>query len=141
MLNMKSHLSSAPWSEELAFARHLADIADKIALKHLADSSPILTKSDNSLVTAADLEIQGALLEELTAHRPHDIVAAEEGEMQEICATDNAVRLWAIDPIDHTNNYARGLPVFGTLVSLLWNSRPVVGVISAPAIGKRWWGA
>ncbi|WP_422742707.1 inositol monophosphatase family protein [Micromonospora sp. WMMD754] len=120
---------------DLALAQELADKADQITLAHLAAGPAATVKPDRSLVTEADLATERALAAIIAARRPTDALAAEELHGDRIVAG----RCWVVDPIDHTNNFARGLPYFGTLIALLVEGRPVVAVVSAPALGRRWW--
>ncbi|MFI6820246.1 inositol monophosphatase family protein [Micromonospora sp. NPDC050187] len=120
---------------DLALALTMADLADEITLRHFHAAPVASTKPDRSLVTEADLEVERSLSAFLAAHRPTDGIAAEETRPQTVIEG----RCWAIDPVDHTNNFARDLPFYGTLIALLDQGRPVVGVVSAPALGRRWW--
>jgi histidinol-phosphatase len=116
-------------------ALELAEQADKITMAHFAVGSAVTVKPDRSLVTEADLETEQALAAVLAERRPGDAIAAEELHGDQITGG----RCWVIDPIDHTNNFARGLPYYGTLIAMLEDGRPVVGVVSAPALKRRWW--
>lgn len=120
--------------EDLGLAIDLAQRADEITMNLFADAR-VSIKHDRSLVTEADLLVEREAENLISRRRPNDSLIAEEWHRK----TAPADRCWAIDPIDHTNNYARGLPVFGTLIALLEHGTPVVGVISAPAIEMRWW--
>ena len=86
-------------------------------------------------VSDADLAVEEALRAELAESRPADAVLGEEfgGEV----AFEG--RQWVIDPIDGTKNFVRGVPVWATLISLLVDGEPVVGVVSAPALTRRWY--
>ncbi|MCP2337088.1 inositol monophosphatase family protein [Actinomadura rupiterrae] len=120
--------------DDLAVALALADVADAITLRHFRSAGlAIRTKADRSLVTEADTETETALRAYLAEHRPHDTVLGEEegGVLGDRC--------WLLDPVDHTANFARGMPVFATLIALAEDGRPTVGVVSAPAMGRRWW--
>jgi histidinol-phosphatase len=127
---------STNYASDLDLALELAGRADAITMD-LFTSSRATVKADRSLVTEADLLVEDEAAKLLGRERPEDAIIAEEAHSDTIPKR----RSWAIDPIDHTNNYARGLPVFGTLISLLENGRPVVGVVSAPVMGMRWWAA
>jgi len=91
-------------------------------------------KADGSLVSTVDIVVERKLRDELVRERPADAVRGEE-------ETDfgTAVRSWLIDPIDHTNNFVRGIPMFATLLALRVDERTELGVVSAPALGRRWW--
>ncbi|HEY0534643.1 MAG TPA: inositol monophosphatase family protein, partial [Actinoplanes sp.] len=72
--------------------------------------------------------------------RPRDAVLGEEFGVSE-AAAGHGTRRWVIDPIDGTKNFVRGVPVWATLIALLEGDTPVAGLVSAPALGRRWWGA
>jgi histidinol-phosphatase len=127
-------LSNLKHADDLQLALDLADRADRITMELFAAPRTSI-KADRSLVTEADLLVEQEAADVLRKLRPGDALMAEEAH-GDVTPQD---RTWAIDPIDHTNNYARGLPVFGTLIALLEAGRPVVGVVSAPAMGRRWW--
>lgn len=95
-------------------------------------------KSDLTPVTVADRAVEDAWRERLGRDRPHDDVLGEErGGGQRPVGT--VARRWVLDPIDGTKNYVRGVPVWASLVALEREENPVVGVVSAPALGRRWW--
>lgn len=123
------------FQEDLRFARDLADMAHVISLeRYRALDLTVETKPDRSPVTDADKAVEQALRAAIREERPHDAVYGEEfgGELQ-------SGRQWIIDPIDATANFLRGVPVWGTLIALVIDGDPVVGVVSAPALGRRWW--
>jgi len=102
------------------------------------------TKPDLTPVTEADRAAELALRAALRDRRPSDAVLGEEGGEEPGDGTaepDGPARRWVIDPIDGTKSYARGIPVWATLVALEHDGVPVVGVVSAPALGARWWAA
>nr|WP_240977499.1 inositol monophosphatase family protein [Planctomonas sp. JC2975] len=117
----------------------LADAADAISgARFRANDLHITTKPDRTHVTDADQTVERAIRELLTAERPHDAVLGEEyGDSGE--DPRSAHRIWIIDPIDGTHSFERGLPMWGTLIALVVDGEPVVGVASSPALGKRWW--
>ena len=84
----------------------------------------------------ADTATERALREVLGCERPDDAVSGEEYGIE-----GAGTRRWVIDPIDGTKNYVRNVPVWATLIALLDGTDPVVGVVSAPALGRRWWAA
>jgi histidinol-phosphatase len=122
---------------ELAFALELADEADKISLSRFrAHDLVVETKPDLSPVTEADRAVEQAIRARLGAERPgHGVVGEEFG------STGGSGARWIIDPIDGTKNYVRGMPVWGTLIALEVDAELTVAVVSAPAIGRRWWAA
>jgi histidinol-phosphatase len=129
--------STTPFADDLALAVRLADAADAIsAAKFRSRELHIDVKPDRTHVTEADLAVERALREILSAERAGDSILGEEYGVE-----GDARRQWIIDPIDGTANYLRGVPVWGTLVALAIDGVPVVGVVSSPALGKRWWAA
>jgi histidinol-phosphatase len=127
---------TSSYADDLKLAHEMADIAADVALRYFLNT-PVRVKADRSLVTEADLAIEREIAKILSRERPDDSLLAEELHQD----TAGTQRLWAVDPIDHTNNYARGHKAFATLIALMEGGRPVVGVISAPALQQRWWGA
>jgi histidinol-phosphatase len=123
---------------DLAFALELADLADAITLPRFrAVDLAVETKPDLTPVSDADRAVERAIRERLAEARPGDAVLGEE----EGGTDDSAAARWILDPIDATKNYVRGIPVFATLIALERGGQVTVGVVSAPALGKRWWAA
>ncbi|MEO7123034.1 MAG: inositol monophosphatase family protein, partial [Lacisediminihabitans sp.] len=122
---------------DLALALQLADMADAISMDRFrANDLVVTTKPDMSPVSDADKSVENALRGALLDSRPDDAILGEE------FGTDGeSSRQWIIDPIDGTKNYVRGVPIWATLISLAIDGVPVVGVVSAPALGRRWWAA
>ncbi|MGH3950183.1 MAG: inositol monophosphatase family protein, partial [Pseudonocardiaceae bacterium] len=120
------------------FALSLADAADRITLSRFrAGDLRVGSKPDRSPVTDADTAVEDAIRALIAENRPGDAVAGEErGGFHEGALTG---RTWILDPIDGTKNFLRGVPVWATLIALVSDGVPVVGVVSAPALGKRWW--
>jgi histidinol-phosphatase len=124
-------------SADLELALSLADGADAIALPRFrASDLRVETKPDLTPVTDADRAVERALRERLARERPGDGVLGEE----EGGAGGDAVR-WVLDPIDGTKNFSRGIPLWATLIALERDGTVVCGVVSAPALGHRWWAA
>lgn len=124
-------------TDDLALALRLADAADAISAAHFRSRElHVDTKADHSFVTEADLAVERAVRDILAAERPADGILGEE-----YGTAGDTSRQWIIDPIDGTSNYLRGAPVWGTLIALAHEGKPVVGVVSSPALGKRWWAA
>ena len=97
----------------------------------------VSTKPDLTPVTEADRDVERALREGILRARPaHGIVGEEFG----VEGGGTAWR-WILDPIDGTKNYVRGIPVWATCIALQREDEVVVGVVSAPALGRRWWAA
>ena len=125
---------------DLELAIRLADIADEISLKrYQALDLVVETKPDSSPVTDADKAVESALRNELTKFRSDDLVVGEEFGSPDSLA---GKYYWVIDPIDGTKNYLRGVPTWATLIGLIDPAGEVVaGVVSAPALARRWWAA
>ena len=123
--------------EWLAFALDACDEADVIAMRHFRRDVAPERKPDRTYVTAADQGIERAIRERVHAHYPdHGLVGEEYGT-----EAGDAVTRWVIDPIDATHNFIRGIPVFATLLAVQHEGEVQAGVISAPAMGTRWWAA
>jgi histidinol-phosphatase len=123
-------------NSDLELALQMAYVADDLSMsRYRALDLSIETKPDFTPVTEADRAVEVALRELLASKRPADGVIGEEFPN----TNEAASRTWIIDPIDATKNYVRGVPVWGTLIALAIDGEPVVGVISAPAMGRRWW--
>jgi histidinol-phosphatase len=128
---------STDYSSDLALAQKLADAADVISLARFrALDLAVETKPDRSPVPDADRAVEQALTAILASERPEDGIIGEE-----FGSSGQVTRKWIIDPIDGTANYLRGVPVWATLIALSVDQKPVVSVISAPALGRRWWAA
>ena len=132
---MNDTSTSDNWDSDLQLALHLADEADEVAMRHyLSSDLDVQTKPDDTPVTNADKETEQVIRTLLRQRRPGDGVWGEEFGDQ-----GTADRRWIIDPIDGTKNYLRGVPVWCTLIGLQSGNDFVVGVASAPAMGRRWW--
>jgi histidinol-phosphatase len=122
-------------SPDLELALRLADAADAISLPRFRTGIAFETKADLSPVTEADRGVEAELRALLAEARPRDrILGEEEGQ-----SGGGGGRRWILDPIDGTRNYARGIPVWATLVALEDAGEVRLGVVSAPALGRRWW--
>jgi len=124
-------------SEDLALALELADLADEITLARFrADDLVVETKPDLTPVSEADRAVEQAMRERLADERPGDSIVGEE-----YGAVAGGARRWIVDPIDGTKGYVRGMPVWATLLALEESGSTTAGVVSAPALGRRWWAA
>ncbi|WP_309131643.1 histidinol-phosphatase [Brevibacterium sp.] len=120
---------------DLDLALELADLADSLSYRHfLAQDFAVETKPDLTPVTECDRAVEAAIMERLERDRPDDSVLGEE-----FGSHGTSPRRWIVDPIDGTKNFVRGVPVWATLISLYDGEEPVLGVVSAPALGRRWW--
>jgi histidinol-phosphatase len=120
---------------DLAFALELADLADSISLTRFRAYDLVVdTKADLTPVTDADRAVEQALRDRIAAERSQDGVVGEE-----FGQSGNSRDRWIIDPIDGTKNYSRGIPIYATLIALERDLELTVGVVSAPALARRWW--
>jgi len=127
----------AGFDDDLRFAHVLADSADDITMRRFrALDLSVQAKPDLTPVTDADLATEESLRNVLRRARPRDSMLGEE-----YGKTGIGPRCWIIDPIDGTKNFVRGVPVWATLVALMADREVTVGVVSAPALGRRWWAA
>ena len=123
-------------SPELALALELADLADGLALPRFRALDLVVeSKPDLTPVSEADRAVEQAIRARLAEVRPDHAVLGEEFGATE----DRSGWRWVIDPIDGTANYVRGVPVWATLLALEHDGELVLGVVSAPALGRRWW--
>ncbi|MBW3590650.1 MAG: histidinol phosphatase [Actinobacteria bacterium] len=120
--------------DELAFAGRLADMADEITMRYFNSQLKISTKKDGSIVTQADRETEETIRAAIQKQYPNHAILGEESGLQ----GDTSSPTWVIDPIDGTNNYAAGIPVFATLIALRIDGITEVGVVSAPALQERY---
>jgi histidinol-phosphatase len=124
--------------DDLALALAMAEAADALTVPRFgALDLHVDTKPDLTPVTDADRSVEAAIRQILSAERPADAVVGEEYGG----TTEFVGRQWMIDPIDGTKNFVRGVPVWASLIALLDDGVPVAGVVSAPALQRRWWAA
>jgi histidinol-phosphatase len=124
--------------DDLGLALAMADAADALTMPRFgAVDLHVDTKPDLTPVTDADRSVEHALRQILSTERPTDAVVGEEYGG----TTQFVGRQWVIDPIDATKNFVRGVPVWASLIALLDDGVPVAGVVSAPALRRRWWAA
>jgi histidinol-phosphatase len=129
------------YADDLSLAHVLADTADSISMSRFrALDLHVRSKPDMTPVSDADTAVEKALRATLARTRPRDGVLGEEYGVSE-AAAGGGTRQWVIDPIDGTKNYIRGVPIWATLIALMDRDEPVVGLVSAPALGRRWWAA
>ena len=129
----------AGYADDLALAHLLADTADSISVARFrALDLRVESKPDLTPVSDADTAVEKAIRGTLARARPRDGVLGEEYGMS---APAKGTRHWVIDPIDGTKNFVRGVPIWATLIALMEGDTPVAGLVSAPALGRRWWGA
>lgn len=123
------------FEHERAFANGLADRATDIGMGlFLGDGLEVRHKADRTVVTQADTSIEAMVREQVAAAFPDDHVLGEE----EGGGDRETGRVWIVDPIDATANYARGIPLWATLIALQVDGEIVLGLVNAPAIGERY---
>jgi histidinol-phosphatase len=121
-------------SGDLEFAHALADIADAItAARFRATDLRVETKPDLTPVSEADRAAEEAIRAHVAAS------GRSEGVLGEEYGDDGGDVKWIVDPIDGTKNYVRGTPVWATLLALEREGEVVLGLVSAPALHRRWW--
>ena len=129
--------SPSTYTDDLRLAHILADAVDRLTMRRFkAQDLAVDTKPDLTPVTDADREAEQLIRAQLGRTRNRDAVIGEE-----YGATGSGARQWVVDPIDGTKNFVRCVPVWATLIALVDEGTPVVGVVSAPALGRRWWAA
>ncbi|GAA1491560.1 inositol monophosphatase family protein [Brachybacterium sacelli] len=127
---------SSRYADDLRLAHVLADAVDQLTMSRFkAQDLEVSTKPDLTEVTDADTAAEKIVRSQLARSRSRDQVIGEE-----FGTTGASPRQWVIDPIDGTSNFVRGVPVWGTLIGLVEDGRPVVGLVSAPSLSRRWWG-
>lgn len=114
----------------------MADAVRPVSMHHFRSGLGIENKSDDSPVTIADREAETVMRQILEATVPdHGIIGEEHGTINA-----DAEFVWVLDPIDGTQAFATGKPLFGTLIALLHQGKPLIGIIDMPALDERWVG-
>ncbi|MGC4960429.1 histidinol-phosphatase [Gordonia sp. DT218] len=135
---MSHDLGPTAISDDLELALSLADSADALTMERFgAVDLRVDDKPDLTPVSDADLACETMVRQRLSARRHDDAVLGEEFGGDAVLTG----RQWVVDPIDGTKNFVRGVPVWATLIALLVDGVPRVGVVSAPALRRRWWAA
>ncbi|RMI03384.1 histidinol-phosphatase [Cellulomonas triticagri] len=125
------------YDDDLRLAHVIADQVDSLTMSRFkAQDLRVETKPDLTPVSDADRTAEELIRSQLSRARPRDAVHGEE-----MPDTGHGPRRWVVDPIDGTKNFVRGVPVWATLIALLDGDEVVVGLVSAPALGRRWWAA
>ena len=125
------------YDDDLRLAHVLADTADSLTMSRFrAQDLVVETKPDLTPVSDADKRVEEAIRSTLARARPRDAVHGEE-----MPDTGHGPRRWVLDPIDGTKNFVRGVPVWATLIALMDGDEVGAGLVSAPALGRRWWAA
>ena len=125
------------YDDDLRLAHVIADQVDAVTIaRFTAVDLLVETKPDLTPVTDADRAAEELIRSQLRRTRPRDAVLGEE-----FGSSGRGSRQWIVDPIDGTKNFVRGVPVWATLIALVDDGVPVIGLVSAPALGRRWWAA
>ena len=125
------------YDDDLRLAHVIADQVDGLTMDRFrAADLRVDTKPDLTPVSDADVSAEELVRSQLKRTRPRDMVIGEELE-----STGHGSRRWVVDPIDGTKNFVRGVPVWATLIALVDDDQPVLGLVSAPALSRRWWAA
>jgi histidinol phosphatase-like enzyme (inositol monophosphatase family) len=119
------------------FANQLADAAGAAIHPYFRAAHGLETKDDASPVTLADREAEAAMRRLIEARFPEDAIIGEEYGVRE----GTSGRAWVLDPIDGTRAFITGRPIFGTLIALVIEGWPMLGVIDQPILGERWLGS
>jgi histidinol-phosphatase len=128
----------ASFTDDLRLAHLLADDADASSTSRFrALDLRVDTKPDLTPVTDADRAVEEGVRRTLARARPRDDIQGEE--LGTLSGSGGRARRWVVDPIDGTKNFVRGVPVWATLIALTVEDEVVVGVVSAPALNRRWW--
>jgi inositol-phosphate phosphatase/L-galactose 1-phosphate phosphatase/histidinol-phosphatase len=131
-----TNASSAVLDSAAILAAELADAAGEVVRRHFRQPVEIIDKDDASPVTIADREAESAMRRLIARRFPDHGVLGEEHGPDRI----DAEWVWVLDPIDGTKSFISGVPLFGTLVALLHQGRPVLGVLDQPISRERWLG-
>ncbi|TQM62301.1 histidinol-phosphatase [Humibacillus xanthopallidus] len=125
------------YDDDLRLAHVLADAVERVTTARFrADDLVVESKPDLTPVTDADRAAEELIRLQLKRTRPRDVVQGEEFD-----TTGHGSRRWIVDPIDGTKNFVRGVPVWATLIGLVVDDVPVLGLVAAPALQRRWWAA
>src|SRR4051812_24571171 len=126
--------SLARVNDDLRFAHALADAADAVTTARFrASDLRVDTKPDLTPVSEADRRAEEVIRERVASS------GRGEGVLGEEFGDDGGDAKWIVDPIDGTMNYVRGVPVWATLLALQREGELVASLVSAPALGRRWW--
>jgi inositol-phosphate phosphatase/L-galactose 1-phosphate phosphatase/histidinol-phosphatase len=132
---MASAASGVP-PEAIELAGRLADAAGAVIRQHFRSPVEVEDKPDQSPVTIADRGAEAAMRQLIEATFPEHGIYGEEYGVER----GDAEHVWVLDPIDGTKSFISGVPLFGTLIALLHQGRPVLGVLDQPILGERWLG-
>ena len=126
-------MGGSTYLEELAFAEELADRAGHMALSYFRNDPEVTWKPDSTPVTEADIAVEAMIRRELSRRFPNDAIRGEEGGIE-----GSSERMWIVDPIDGTRNFAAGIQIWANLLALKVGDEYVMGLVNAPALGERY---
>ncbi len=127
-------------AEALDFALALASEADAITMRYFRREAGVREKADGTLVTRADTDVEAMLRARIAeAYPEHAVLGEEQGDTAGGSGRSAEAGRWILDPIDGTHSYARGIPIWATLIAFERNGVVEAGVASAPALDTRWW--
>ncbi|MBY0581509.1 MAG: histidinol-phosphatase [Sphingomonas sp.] len=124
-------------ANDIILAQQLADAAGAAITPYFRNAHGLETKSDNSPVTLADRAAEAAMRSLIERAFPDDAIVGEEYGVKE----GRSGRAWVLDPIDGTRAFITGRPIFGTLIALVIDGWPMLGVIDQPILKERWIGS
>lgn len=129
----------AELDHDLELALDIADEIDAFTLPHFREADfSVDWKQNATEVTEVDRRAESMIVDRLTRSRPHH---GAFGEEHGLAGDPSSPWRWVLDPIDGTSGFVRGIPIWATLIALVHADRgAVLGVVSAPALGRRWWG-
>lgn len=130
-------MSAACPEEFVQFAGALADASGAVLRRHFRTPVAVEAKADATPVTIADRQAEEALRAAIAARYPDHGIVGEEFPPR----APDAALVWVLDPIDGTRSFISGAPIFGTLIALVAEGRPILGIIDQPILGERWIGA
>ncbi|QKJ68044.1 histidinol-phosphatase [Deefgea piscis] len=125
-----------PSPQQIAFAQKLADASAAVIARYYRTGLAVDDKLDDSPVTQADREAEQVMRALIQAERPDEGIIGEEFGAER----ENADWVWVLDPIDGTKAFITGRPLFVTLIGLLYQGQPVLGLINQPIAKERWLG-
>ncbi|MBN3854015.1 histidinol-phosphatase [Paraburkholderia sp. Ac-20340] len=124
------------FNEHLQLANSMLDETGNLARRYFMQDVNVNQKSDASPVTIADIEIEALIRERITSAYPQHGILGEEHASINL----SAEYCWVVDPIDGTKSFISGMPIWGTLLALLKNGRPLLGIVDVPALRERYVG-
>ncbi|XP_061363010.1 bifunctional phosphatase IMPL2, chloroplastic [Gastrolobium bilobum] len=135
---MGAHTTTLELNRFAEVGNRVADAAGEVIRKYFRNKLDILDKHDLSPVTIADQSAEEAMVSIIQDNFPSHAIYGEENGWK--CKEKSADYVWVLDPIDGTKSFITGKPLFGTLIALLQNGSPILGIIDQPVLRERWIG-